>query len=112
MLGIALALGIVALRLLGILARLLLQQRLPVGEGDLVVVGMDFGEGEEAVAVAAVIDERRLQRRLDPGYLGEIDISSELLAVGRLEIELLNPVAAQDDHPGLLRMGRIDQHLV
>ena len=73
---------------------------------------MDFGEGEEAVAVAAVIDEGGLQRRLDPGYLGEIDIASELLAVGRLEIELLNPVAAQNDHPGLLRVGRIDEHLV
>ena len=73
---------------------------------------MDFGEGEEAVAVAAVIDERRLQRRLDPGYLGEIDVSSELLAVGRLEIELLNPVATQHDHPGFFRMGRIDEHFV
>ena len=64
------------------------------------------------MAVAAVVDEGRLQRRLDPGHLGEIDISSELLAVGRLEIELLNPVAAQNDDPGLLRVGRIDEHLV
>jgi hypothetical protein len=31
---------------------------------------MDFGKGQEAVAVAAIIDERRLQRRFDPGYLG------------------------------------------
>ena len=74
--GVALVLRFVALGLLGVVARLLLQQRLPVGEGDLIVVGMDFGEGEEAVAVAAVIDERRLQRRLDPRYLGEIDVSS------------------------------------
>ena len=48
------------------LALLGLDQRLPVGDRDLVVVGMDFRKGEEAVAVAAVIDERRLQRRLDP----------------------------------------------
>ena len=32
-------------------------QRLPVGDRDLVVVGMDFRKRQEAVAVAAVIDE-------------------------------------------------------
>ena len=45
-------------------------QRLPVGDRDLVVVRVDFGEGEEAVAVPAVIDERRLQRRFDACDLG------------------------------------------
>ena len=45
-------------------------QRLPVGDRDLVVVGMDFRERQEAVAVAAILDERRLQRRLDAGDLG------------------------------------------
>ena len=93
-------------------ARLLLQERLPVGIGDLVVVRVDFREGQETVAVAAVVDEGGLQRRFDPGYLGEIDVSSELAAIRRLEIELLNPIAAQDDDPGLLRVGRIDEHLV
>ena len=38
-----------------------LDQRLTVGDRDLVIVGMDFAEGEEAVAVAAIFDERRLQ---------------------------------------------------
>jgi len=38
-----------------------LDQRLTVGDRDLIVVGMDFTEGEEAVAVAAIFDERRLQ---------------------------------------------------
>jgi hypothetical protein len=36
------------------------EQGLPVGDRDLVVVGMNFGKGQEAVPVAAVIDERRL----------------------------------------------------
>ena len=36
-------------------------QRLTVGDRDLVIVGMDFAEGEEAVAVAAIFDEGRLQ---------------------------------------------------
>ena len=48
---------------------------LPVGYRDLVVVGMDFREGQKAMAVAAVIDERRLQRRFDPRHFGEIDVA-------------------------------------
>ena len=47
-----------------------LDQRLPVGDRDLVVVRMDFAEGEEAVAVAAVVDEGGLQRRFDARDLG------------------------------------------
>ena len=93
-------------------ARVGLDQRLPVGDRDLVIVRMDFGERQEAVAVAAVLDERRLQRRLDPRHLGEIDIAAKLFAVRGLEIEFLDAVAAQHDHPGFLRMGRVDEHFV
>jgi hypothetical protein len=46
------------------------KQRLPVGDRDLIVVRMDFAEREEAVPVAAVIDERRLKRRFDARNLG------------------------------------------
>ena len=38
-----------------------LDQRLTVGDRDLVIVGMDFAEGQEAVAVATVFDEGCLQ---------------------------------------------------
>jgi hypothetical protein len=41
-------------------------QRLTIGNGDLIVIGMNFAEGEEAVAVAAIFDEGGLQRRFDP----------------------------------------------
>ena len=61
--GVVIAVG-------GVFFFLLADQRLPVGHRDLVVIGMDFREGEEAVTVPAVIDERRLQRRLDPRNLG------------------------------------------
>ena len=47
-----------------------LDQRLPVGDRDLVIIRVDFAERQEAVTVAAVVDERRLQRRFDPGNLG------------------------------------------
>jgi hypothetical protein len=48
------------------------QQGLAVLLGDLVVVGVDFAEGEETVTVAPEIDESRLQRGFDPRYLGQI----------------------------------------
>ncbi len=61
---------------------LFIEQRLPVGRRDLVVVGMDFAERQEAVAVAAVVDERRLQRRLHARHLGEINVAPQKLAGG------------------------------
>ena len=90
--------------------RLLAQQRLAVLARDLVIVGMDFREGEEAVAVAAIVDERGLERRLDPRHLGEIDVALELLALGALEIKLLDPVSLDDRHAGLFPVARVDQH--
>jgi hypothetical protein len=36
-------------------------QRLTVGDRDLVIVGVNFAEGEEAVAIAAIFDEGRLE---------------------------------------------------
>jgi hypothetical protein len=89
-----------------------LDQRLTVGDRDLVVVGMDFAEGEEAVAVAAIFDKGGLKRRLYPRNLGEVDIPAQLLALGGLEIKFFDAIAADHDDPGLFRVGGIDQHLV
>jgi hypothetical protein len=89
-----------------------LDQRLTVGDRDLIIVGMDFAEGEEAVAVAAIFDEGRLQRRFYARDLGEVDIAAQLLALGGLEIKFLDAIAADHDDPGLFRVGGIDQHLV
>ena len=46
------------------------KQGVAVGLRNLVIVGVDFAEGEEAVTVCAIIDERRLERRFDPRNLG------------------------------------------
>ncbi|MGY8705239.1 hypothetical protein RAD16_05780 [Bradyrhizobium sp. 18BD] len=89
-----------------------LDQCLPVGDRNLVVVGMDFAEGEEAVAVAAIFDESGLERGFDPGDLGEVDVPAQLLALRGLEIKLFDAIAADHDDPGLFRVGGIDQHLV
>src|SRR5215831_18627563 len=75
-------------------ALLLVDQRLPMGDWNLVVVRMDFAECQETMAVAAVVDERRLQRRLDPRYLSKVDVASQLTAARRFKIEFLNAVAA------------------
>src|SRR5215472_4921483 len=61
-------------------ALLLGDQCLSVGDRNLVVIGMDFAEGQETVSVAGVFDKGRLQRRLDPRYLGEVDVAAQLAA--------------------------------
>ena len=90
----------------------LFNQRLPVRDRDLIIVRMDFRERQESVAIAAVIDEGGLERRLYPRDLGEIDVAAQLAAVRGLEVEFLDAVAAQHDHPGLLRVGGVDEHFV
>jgi len=89
-----------------------LDQRLTVGDRDLIIVRMDFAEGQEAVAVAAVLDEGRLQRRLYAGDLGEVDVAAQLLALGGLEIKFFDAIAADHNDPGLFRVGGVDQHFV
>ena len=71
---------------------------------------MDLAEGQEAVAVAAILDEGRLQRGLDPGHLGEIDVALELKLGRGLEVEVGEVAIIEHDRPGLLRVGRVDQH--
>ena len=95
--------GAEALLLGGVLG-FLAKQGFAVSLRDLVIVGVDFAEGQEAVAVPAVIDERRLERRFYPGDLGEIDIAFELLVLSGFEVKLLDPVPFDDRDPGFLRV--------
>ena len=73
---------------------------------------MNLVEGEEAVAVAAVLDKGRLEAGLHTGHLGEVDIPSELFAVLALEIEIFNTRSVDEDHTRLFGVGRIDKHLL
>ncbi len=93
-------------------ATLLGQEGLAVGDRDLPVVGMDLAEGEEPVAVAAELDEAGLERGFYPRDLGEVDVALDLLLGARLEVVFLKTVAADDDDPGLFRVGRVDEHLL
>ncbi len=89
-----------------------LDQRLTIGDRYLIIIGMNFAEGQEAMAIATIFDEGGLQRRFDPRDLGEINIAAQLFALRGLEIKFFDAVAADDDDPGLLRVGGIDKHLV
>ena len=97
---------------LGLGLGLLLQQRLPVGDRDLVVVRMNFAERQKAVAVAAIVHERRLQRRFDARHLREIDVAAKKFARGRFVVELLYPAVAKNHDPSFLGVRGIDKHLV
>ena len=89
-----------------------LDQRLAIGDGNLIIVRMDFAESQKAVAVAAVFDEGCLQRRLYARDLGEVDVAAQLLALSGLEIKLFDAIAADHNNPGLFGVGGIDQHFV
>src|SRR4249919_2794054 len=100
--GIAMAMAppapssaIVCFRVCGALVVLLLRnQGLPISDRDLIIVGMNFRERQKAVAIATVVDERRLQGRLNACDFCEVDITAELFAVGAFEVEFLDAVAA------------------
>jgi len=89
-----------------------LDQRLAIGDRNLIIVRMNFAEGEKAVPVAAIFDEGGLQRRLYARDLGEIDVSTKLFALGGLEVKLFDSIAADHNDPGLFRVGGVDQHFV
>jgi hypothetical protein len=71
---------------------------------------MDFVEGEKSVAVAAVVDESGLKRRLNARHLGEIDIAAKQFTGGTLEIEFLYPAVALHHDPSLLGVRGVDKH--
>jgi hypothetical protein len=85
-----------------------LDQRLTVGDGNLIIIGMDFAEGQKTVAVATVFDEGRLQGGFYPRNLGEVDVAAELFALGSLEIKFFDAIAAHHNDPGLFRVGGVD----
>lgn len=81
-----------------------------VGDGDLVVVGMNFAEGEEAVPVPAVVDKGRLEGWLNPDHFGQVDIAFDLLLGGCFYIEFFKTRSVQYHNPGFLRVSGFDKH--
>jgi hypothetical protein len=83
---------------------LLGEQRHAVGDGDLIIIGVDFREGQKALPVAAILYERSLKRRLHARDFRELDFSFERPLGGGLEIKFLDLLAVQYDNPGLFRV--------
>ena len=95
---------------MGALVRL--DQGLTIGDWNLIIIRMDFAEGEKAVTVAAILDEGSLQGWFYTRDFGEVDIATQLFALSGLEIKLFDSIAADHDDPGLFRVGGIDEHFV
>ena len=87
-------------------------QRLPIGNRNLVVIRVNFTEGQKAVAITAVVHKGGLQRRLYASDFGQIDIAAQLLTASGFKVEFLHSLTTQNDNPSLLRMSRVDEHLV
>ncbi len=82
-----------------------LDQGLTIGDRNLIIVRVNFAEGEKAMTVAAVLDEGGLERWFYARDLGEVDIAAQLFALGGLEIKLFYAIAADHNDPGLFRVG-------
>jgi hypothetical protein len=98
-----------------IVLRIVVRRRLghdgfAVGDRDLVVVRVDLVEGQEAVPVAAVLDEGGLQAGLYPCDLGEIDVAAKLSLRAGFKVVFLDLTALDDRDAGFLRVGGVDQH--
>ena len=93
-------------------ATLFFEERDPIRDRDLIIVRVNFGESQKAVAIAAIVDEGRLKRRLHARHFREVNIASQRFLIGGLEIEFLDFITAQHHNPGFFRVGGVDQHFV
>ena len=91
---------------------LFFQQRFTVGDRDLIIIRVDFREGQEPVAVSAIVNKCRLKRRFDPCYFCQINVASELAFVFGFKVEFFNLVPVDHHNPSFLGVGGVDKHLL
>src|SRR5690606_31073429 len=80
-----------------------------VDAGDEVVAG-DFLQGQEAVALAAVIDEGGLEGGLQPDDAALVDVGLLLFLGGLLDVDVVQVLAIDDRHAQFFGLRGIDQH--
>src|SRR5699024_8576914 len=79
-------------------------------DAGLVVIAGDFLQRQEAVAVAAVLDEGRFKRGLEPGDAALVDVGL-LLFLGRLfDVDVVQVLAVHDRHAQFFGLRGVDQH--
>jgi hypothetical protein len=71
---------------------------------------MNFREGEEAVPVAAIFDERRLQRRFDANHLRQKNVTLEWPSTRHLVVEVGEFGTVDHNHPCLFGVAGVDEH--
>ena len=76
----------------------------------LEVLAGDFLEGQEAVAIFAVIDEARFERRLDARHDSLVDVAFALLASGGFDIDVDEFLSIDDGDAQFLLLRRVEQH--
>ena len=79
--------------------------RVVVGLGDHVL------DGQEAVALQAVVDERGVQAGLDVGDDPAVDVAAGQPRLGDVHLVVFQVVAMDDGDTQLFRALRVDQHL-
>ncbi len=88
------------------------QQGLAIRNRDLVIIRVDFGKGQEAMAISAIVHKCRLERRLYAGDFCQVNIASQLAFVFGFKIKLFDFVSVDHHNAGFFRVGGIDKHLL
>ena len=99
---------VIAFGLRAVFFGLLFQQFLAITYRNLIIIGVNFVKGEEAVSIAAIFHKSRLQRRFNTGNFGEINVTAKRRFELRLEVEFLNLIVVGHNHPRFLRVDGID----
>ena len=99
---------VIACRLRAVFFGLLFQQFLAITYRNLIIIGVNFVKGEEAVSIAAIFHKGRLQRRLNAGDFGKINVTAKRRFGLRLEVEFLNLIVVGHHHPRFFRVDGID----
>jgi hypothetical protein len=76
----------------------------------VVVLGLDVGHVEKAIASDREVDERGLDRRLEVDDLPLVDIAGVALVAGPFDVELLEDAVFDDGNAAFLGLEHVDEH--
>ncbi|MNC93441.1 hypothetical protein D3C83_100710 [compost metagenome] len=76
----------------------------------LEVVAGNFLQRQEAVALAAVLDESCFKRRLEPGDAALVDVGFLLFLRRLLDVDVVERLAVDGSDAQLFCLRRVDQH--
>src|SRR5262249_4589872 len=70
----------------------------------------DLIERQECIAIAADVDERRLQCGVNPVNDSFVDVAFEMLAAERFDLKSFENSIVKNRDPAFLGMGHVDEH--